>query len=309
MRSVRGLLAAIWLVGGIGALGFATYKDIPAAVAVPVAVAFLVELSFYFTMTRAVAWPAWLLLASALAPHLLYTLPTGVFDARLFATLAALTAIAVMLMRARGPQPALEYLYLFFMAGVYLAKLVRRCYPEPFPGLEADILGNLMWVRVGISSLLARHPPESIGFGFLPKTSEWLAGLKHFLLFLPVGLSLGVLLSIGNFGLVTGFWYKALGTFFGILWTVALAEEFFFRGLLQPRLCDRLRAWPGLLLTSLLFGLAHLWFANRFPNWKQVAVAAVLGLFCGRAFLETKAVRASMVTHAFAVAAWRSLFS
>jgi hypothetical protein len=37
-------------------------------------------------------------------------------------------------------------------------------------------------------------------------------------------------------------------------------------------------------------------------------VAGVLGVFCGRAFLQANAVRASMVTHALAVATWRALF-
>jgi membrane protease YdiL (CAAX protease family) len=309
MRSVRGLLAAIWLVGGIGAFLFAQYKHIPPAIAVPVALAFLVELSLYFPMERATRWPPWLLFASALAPHLIYSVPTGVFHPSLVIVTAGLIAVAVTLPQMQPRAPAIEYGYLVFMAAIYLAKLVRRAYPEPLDGLEVDILGNLMWVRLGIAGLLRNHSAESIGFGFLPRRSEWLTGIKHFLMFLPFGLALGLILKIGGFGLVNGFWYKAPGTFLAILWTVALAEEVFFRGILQPRFSRWLGLWPGLIVTSVIFGLVHLWFANRFPNWKQVAVATVLGLFCGRAFLEAKAIRASIVTHAFAVAAWRTLFS
>jgi len=56
----------------------------------------------------------------------------------------------------------------------------------------------------------------------------------------------------------------------------------------------------ALLVTSLLFGLAHLWFRS-FPNWRWVPVAAVLGWFCGRARNQAGSIRAGMVTHVLVV--------
>ena len=61
-------------------------------------------------------------------------------------------------------------------------------------------------------------------------------------------------------------------------------------------------------MTSLLFGAAHLWFRD-FPNWRMAAVAAVAGVFYGLAFRQAKSIRASMVTHALTVTAWRVFFS
>jgi hypothetical protein len=61
-------------------------------------------------------------------------------------------------------------------------------------------------------------------------------------------------------------------------------------------------------VTSLLFGLAHLWFRS-FPNWRWVPVAAVLGWFCGRARNQAGSIRAGMVTHVLVVTTWRAFFA
>ena len=100
----------------------------------------------------------------------------------------------------------------------------------------------------------------------------------------------------------------AIAEFFGILWVVALSEEFFFRGLLQ----QWLERWTGssigaLIIASFFFGAAHLW-VHEFPNWRYSAVAATLGLFCGMAWRETRSIQASMVTHALAATIYRVFF-
>ena len=99
----------------------------------------------------------------------------------------------------------------------------------------------------------------------------------------------------------------AVGTFFGMLWVVALSEEFFFRGLLQRWLSEWLRSERGgLVVASVLFGLAHLPFRS-FPNWRFALLAAVAGLFYGRAYLKAGGIRAAMVAHALVNTVWRVL--
>jgi len=98
---------------------------------------------------------------------------------------------------------------------------------------------------------------------------------------------------------------QAIGTFFGFLWVVGLAEEFFFRGLLQAWVAE----WLGnqrlsLCLVSVAFGSVHLWF-KPFPNWRFAIMAALAGVFYGLAFQKEKSVRASAVTHALTVTVWR----
>ena len=100
----------------------------------------------------------------------------------------------------------------------------------------------------------------------------------------------------------------ALATFLGMLWVLALSEEFFFRGLIQQWLSRWLSSeMAGLVLASAIFGLVHLPFQG-FPNWPHVAISALLGLFCGLAYQRTRGIRAPMVTHALVAATYRVLF-
>jgi membrane protease YdiL (CAAX protease family) len=92
----------------------------------------------------------------------------------------------------------------------------------------------------------------------------------------------------------------------GIFWFVALSEEFFFRALLQQWLTEWSGARTiGLLTTSAIFGLCHLGYRNQFPNWRFAILAAILGLFCGMAYQQSRSMRASMVTHTLVVGAFR----
>jgi membrane protease YdiL (CAAX protease family) len=98
-------------------------------------------------------------------------------------------------------------------------------------------------------------------------------------------------------------------TFFGVLWVLALGEEFFFRGLMQQWITGWVgNEWAGLIGTAIIFGAAHLWY-RTFPNWRFAAIAGLAGIFYGLAFRQAKSIRASMVTHALTVTAWRTFFS
>lgn len=75
-------------------------------------------------------------------------------------------------------------------------------------------------------------------------------------------------------------WPPSLWTWLALnLGVAVLAEELLFRGWLQPLLITRLGTWPGLLLTALLFGAAHLPFSPLFA-----VVAGVAGLGYGLVF-------------------------
>jgi uncharacterized protein len=146
--------------------------------------------------------------------------------------------------------------------------------------------------------------PET-GYGFWPNAREWRIGALHFLYFLPIGLPLALAVKAVKYAPEERLWLIA-ATFFGILWAVALAEEFFFRGVLQPELEKWLRSRAGaLLIASALFGLVHLPYGG-FPNWRWVLVAGTMGWFCGRARNQAGGIRAAMVTHTLTVTAFRA---
>jgi len=175
------------------------------------------------------------------------------------------------------------------------------------------ILGQLMWIRLGLLAVLSLGGMEDAHLGFVPSPSEWRIGVQWYLCFLPVGLALGYLVRFARFQPRHLEWWKfgllLIGTFLAFLWVVGLAEEFFFRAFLQQLLAREAHSDAvGLALASLLFGLAHLSF-GLFPNWRFAVLGGVAGLFYGIAFLKARSVRASMVTHALVITTWRMLFA
>jgi membrane protease YdiL (CAAX protease family) len=299
------LLPVLWLAGAIAAYFYSGAKSIPAAVALPVAVAFLLEISFYVTLGTGLLQRPELLAASGVVSYLVYSIPTGVFSSASLAVIALSAAVAAFWLRFLPPWT--DALYLAFMAAMYLFKVVREPYVEPLPGLRIGIsaLGQLMWFRIGIASLLARRNCERMAFGFLPRSVEWRSGLRHFLLLLPAAALVIWAIGFAQIRVAPGFWWKAPLTFAGMLWVVALAEETFFRGILLERLRQRFATPVAVAASSVAFGLVHLWFGDAFPNWKHAVVATVLGIFCARAYLEAPGIRAAMVTHALAATAWK----
>ena len=84
----------------------------------------------------------------------------------------------------------------------------------------------------------------------------------------------------------------AVVTFAAVLWVLAVAEEFFFRGVLQQLLARGLRSeLLGWVAASILFGLVHLGFRQQFPNWQFALLATIAGLFYGRAYIQARSIR------------------
>jgi membrane protease YdiL (CAAX protease family) len=270
-----------------------------------VAAAVVVEAAMYASMARE-RWrqrwqPRMLVVAAPLSCALYHVaLPQSSLASVLWlgAMAAAFVVASPVLSRARYGWAAV----LALAAAPVLLKAFRPLYP-PAGELRMEFLGQLMWIRTTMLTVMRDLKPEGVGFGFWPGAREWKTGVRCFLLLAPVALVLSV---------ATGFarpaWpedgaaavaLNAAATFFGILWVVALSEEFFFRGLLQQRI--------GLWAASAMFGLAHLGF-REFPNWRFAVVAAVAGVFYGLAFRAGGGIRASMVTHALTVVFWRTFF-
>jgi membrane protease YdiL (CAAX protease family) len=212
----------------------------------------------------------------------------------------------------RSSIPA-DLLFLALMAAVYLSKLFEQIYTRPAPHVALEVLGRLMWIRVGLMAVLCVRSMEDARFGFVPTSNEWRVGVRQYLFFLPVGAAIAYLLHFAHFKPPSLEWWKfallVIGTFLAFLWVVALAEEFFFRAFLQQLLARGMRSETiGLIFASVLFGLAHLAF-RPFPNWRFAIIGGIAGVFYGLAFLQARSVRASMVTHALVVTTWRMFFT
>jgi CAAX protease family protein len=316
MQSFRITLVLVWIVGAIGGVFYSQYKDIPTAVAVPVLLAFLVELTFYFGLGAEAVRSRMeelgnrlplALLVSASVPYLLATVPTGLVSGWNALYLLGLVALMAWWFVWIPRRAAADLAFLVFVAAVYLLKPFRGIYPDPVEGLRIDSLGQLMWFRIGMSCALLIRKFEGTGFGFVPTRREWLVGAQHYAFFMPLGLVLMYGLEFAKFDPLNGWWWRLPANFLGIFLVVALAEELFFRGILQ----QQFTRWFGLriavVVTAVIFGACHLPF-REFPNWRFAIIAAAAAWFYGRAFVQGRGIRAAMVAHGLTVATWRSLF-
>ncbi len=255
-----------------------------------------------------------LLTASAVIPYLVEAPRTGTFRLASFVALLAVVLVAAFWYAWIRPSMPADLLFLAFIAAVYLSKLFNQIFGQPAPHVQLAILGQLMWIRLGIMAVFSLRSIQASRFGFVPTRLEWRIGLLYYLFFLPVGGAIAYLLRFATFHAPAMEWWKLAlltpGMFLAFLWVVALFEEFFFRAFLLRLLAGAFGSeFAGLTAASVLFGLAHLTFRHDFPNWRFAIVGGVSGIFYGLAFLKARSVRASMVTHALVVTTWRMFFS
>jgi hypothetical protein len=324
MRQFLTTLSLVWIAACIAAYVYSQQQHISTAVALAVVPAFLVELGFYlvpgFASVRksfdglgSRALRAALLTASAMIPYLLEAALTRTFRLTAFAELLGFVFVAAFWYVWARRNIVVDCLFLAFMAAVYLSKQFIHIYRQPAPHVALAILGQLMWIRLGLMAVLSLRSLDDERFSFLPSTEEWRIGAQHFLYFLPIGAGLAYVVGLGEFHPRPLPWWEfgailAL-TLMGMLWVVSLAEEFFFRAFLQRIIANGTHSQAvGLFTAAVLFGLVHLPLRS-FPNWRLAIVAGALGVFCGLSLLRAGSVRASMVTHALVATTWRMFFS
>ena len=245
MQAYRIALLAIWTAGCIAGYLYSRQFGLPFQTGAPLVLAFLIELSLYAALAFAdlrkrleqlgPKLPAFLI-ASALVPYITYAVPTALFRWYSPLALLILAAVAVFWFRLLPHGPAVDVMYLVVMAAVTLAGTFGHIYGSPARNVPMAVLGQLMWIRLGVSAVLFFRRMDGIGFGFWPNPREWRIGVLHYLVFLPVGVLLIYFFQFARFAPAPGWAWKAPLTFAGILWVVALSEEFFFRGMLQQSL-------------------------------------------------------------------------
>ncbi len=308
-------LAILWLAGFVAAALVIQIQNIGSSIVLPALAAVLLEVSLYaslaFEEIRCRWRWQWVALLAA-GPYLLYTLPLGLAAPAPLAVIILLAAAASAWFRFVPRGRFADFAFIALMAAPLIFKLFPLIYPKAHDDLRLDFLGQLLWIRAGVVAVLHDRAQRGIHFGFIPSKHEWVIGLKWFVFALPMVLGLVMATGFASFVLPTAPWWTTTAatasTFLGILWVVALSEEFFFRGLLQQWLSEITRSrWAALLIASTLFGAAHLGFRN-FPNWRFALIAGVTGVFYGLSFEKGNGIRAAMVTHALLVTVWRTLF-
>jgi uncharacterized protein len=191
----------------------------------------------------------------------------------------------------------------FVVLGVLGLSVDLRWFESAWPAHLA-IFNKVMLLDAGIYGLVLLRDLDGTGFDLRLRWRDLTTGLRETAFYTPIALAVG--LSLGFLHLhdawpgmmpLAGAW---IFTFFFI----AVPEELFFRGWFQNLLERRLGRTAALFLTAAVFGLAHFNKRTTFFNWRYVLMAAIAGVFYGRAWRRDRRVGASAVTHATVDAIW-----
>jgi hypothetical protein len=166
------------------------------------------------------------------------------------------------------------------------------------------IFNKVLLLDAGIYGFILLRNLQGTGFDLRLRLRDIFIGLREVAFYTPVALALG--LSLGFLHLHAA-WPPFTSIAFAWIFTfffIAVPEELFFRGWLQNLLERRMGCYPALFLTAALFGLAHFNKRAALFNWRYVLLAAIAGIFYGRAWRQQRRVGASAVTHASVDAIW-----
>ncbi len=252
---------------------------------------------------------------------------TGVLVALIFGL--GLGSVAWLLTRgANAPRvevkrPAIEsgsmIVYLALYAVLFLGfgmTWVRQALPE---GQQQELL--VLALKLGVHIVLPAIVLVALGAKLGPITQLGLSGRKFWRTLIVLGLIILALICVITPSLKqisgipptldTMIWAVPLG-FIWITLEAGACEEFLFRGVLQTRLTSWFNsAWAGVIVTSLIFGLAHVpgLFMRGGPGvdgWSTdplqviahtIAVLSPIGLTFGLIYARTKSLLLVILLH------------
>ena len=248
-----------------------------------------------------------------LVPYLILALSTKTFSWIGFSKLIAYIAVPILLLlpdRIHGKESAgwrdfAAMLSLGFpvsagwLTGIWI-------WPE-----DIYVFRPLFCVCVAAYAFLVIRDLRDVGYKLVLKKADFMEGSINFVAFTIVGIPLGLMLHFihphaHNVSVPT-----FIADFVGIYLSVAIPEEFLFRGILQNFLVKTFhgprRVRYGLILASVIFGLSHLHHAPV-PNWRYAIMATIAGLLYGNAYRVRKRTSASAFAHAMVDTVWHFWF-
>ena len=263
------------------------------------------------------ALPARLTLPALLAvPYLIVALAAHAFQAHwLVLYLLIPIAVAALLALAAHLDPEQRAHWLDFLVLIPLGLAVDLRWLQPAWPARLAVLGKLTLLDAGLYGFLAIRRLSGVGFDLRLRLRDFAIGLREFafyaLIAIPLGLALGFLHLHPH---VSHPWLAAPAWIF-TFFAVALPEEIFFRGWMQNLLERRLGRTAALIVTACIFGLAHFNKRAAHFNWRYVLLAAIAGIFYGRAWLADsrapgvtgRRIGASAITHATVDTLWGAL--
>jgi membrane protease YdiL (CAAX protease family) len=281
-----GLVAAVLLVAPMLAAGFC-----PASAE---------KLGRMLPRMVRVAGPALLSL-----PYALTAMSFGIFKWGWFAVYALLpVAIAFLLEEARREDSALRGNWRDFLVLLALGLAVDLRWLEPAWPQGLAALGKILLLDAGIFGFLVVRKLDGVGFDLRVNLKDLRRGLGEFCLYALIAIPLGLWLGFLHVHATLPSPLRAMGALVFTFLFIAIPEELFFRGWLQNLLERRMGKTAALLLTAVVFGAAH-WNKRTLNfNWRYVLMAAIAGVFYGRAWRTQRRLGASAITHASVDTTW-----
>ena len=238
-------------------------------------------------------------------PYVLVAASRGMFRWDWFALYALLPpAIAALLWRAAQTDPSGRGTWRDFLVLAVLGLAVDlRWFERAWPAHLA-LFSKMLLLDAGIYGFIMVRRLGGIGFDLRLRRSDVATGLREFGWYAPMAIAIGLCLGFLHLHAVWPRPLALVAAFLGTFLSIAIPEELFFRGWMQNLLERRLGRRPALVVTAVLFGLSHFNKRTAHFNWRYVILAALAGIFYGRAWRRDRRVGASAITHACVDTVW-----
>jgi uncharacterized protein len=257
------------------------------------------------------AWPraAQIVLPGVLAiPYVLALRPLGWFYwewFRLYAVLPVIVAWLLSIVAKRDPEQRGHWLEFVVLIALGLAVDLRWFEPAWPRGLA--FINKLLLLDAGLYGFHCVRGLSGVGFDLRLKWNDWKIGLREWLFYTPIAIALGLALGFLHWHRhIDRPWLIPLAWLF-TFFLIALPEEIYFRGWMQNLLERKLGRTASLLVTAAIFGLSHFNKRTALFNWRYVLLAAIAGIFYGRAWRAERRIGASAITHTTVDTFWGAL--
>jgi len=175
---------------------------------------------------------------------------------------------------------------------------------EPAWPRGMTVFNKILLLDAGIWGFGAVRRLEGVGFDLRLRWRDLRVGLREFCFYAPVAILLGLALGFLH---VHAQWPQGWRLATALIFTfffIAVPEELFFRGWMQNLLERRVGRWWSLAVTAVIFGLSHFNKRAVHFNWRYVLLAAIAGVFYGRAWRQERRVGASVIAHTLVDTVW-----
>jgi len=189
------------------------------------------------------------------------------------------------------------------IVAAYYLHWLQIAWPLP----QLSLFPKLFLADVAVYCFLVVRNIGGAGYSLVPSWRSLAVGLREWGFYFPIALVIGELTRFIHFHRALPHAGTVVGSLVLTFFLIALPEELFFRSILQNLFETRLGRTGALLIAAVLFGLSHFNHGSTF-NWRYVLLAAIAGIFYGRAWRANRQVFASIVTHTAVDVVWSLWF-